>query len=66
MEKEFLVIGDWICLRFGICNLEFFQIGVSSSGKTQVFGTWTRRFESSHPSQTITGNGEEEIGNRPC
>src|SRR4030042_2665680 len=26
-------------------------IGVSSSGKTQVFGTCIRRFESSHPSQ---------------
>ena len=30
-----------------------FLIGVSSSGKTQVFGTWIRRFESSHPSQAI-------------
>ena len=26
--------------------------GVSSSGKTQVFGTWIRRFESSHPSHS--------------
>jgi hypothetical protein len=35
-------------LKFGIALK---KIGVSSSGKTQVFGTWTRRFESSHPSQ---------------
>jgi hypothetical protein len=27
--------------------------GVSSSGKTQVFGTCIRRFESSHPSQFV-------------
>ncbi len=40
--------------KFGfVSSFEFYEleIGVSSSGKTQVFGTWIRRFESSHPSQ---------------
>ncbi len=44
----------------------FEEIGVSSSGKTQVFGTWIRRFESSHPSHFFSSaeavrNSEEGI-----